>query len=94
MNKTDKEKIIEFLQKEIFPKYQQELNKNQELIITELAKHNLEPTQFINGLIGGMSYTSFELSSKLAVSLIIALLDTNELSELELSEKLSSIKFC
>lgn len=94
MTLKEKDKILKKLTKEIFPQYQKSLQENQKLIIDELTKMELPPNQFLNGLIGGMSYASFELASKMSLTFIFALIEILETdSNISLEKKLSNFNF-
>lgn len=94
MTPLEKDRIIDILTKEVFPQYQKSLQESQKLIAEELITMNLPPEQFINGLIGGMSYASFELASKLSLALIFSLIEMLEKDpDTSFEEKLSNFDF-
>ena len=87
MKPEEIDEILDLLKEKIFPKYQENLNRSQKLLIDELSKlkatGNLSDANVINGLIGGMSYASFELAVKLSMVITLALKSSNPIDEIK-----------
>ena len=87
MKPEEIDEILDLLKEKIFPKYQENLNRSQKLLIDKLSKlkatGNLSDANVINGLINGMSYASFELAVKLSMVITLALKSSNPIDEIK-----------